>query len=193
MPNSKVFSDFEFVSDVSQKGTPIKYIQFLDKKFRLSNEQKSTLKLICHGYFFYSRLKKMWGFTDRGNNEVYVYNFFYDGSIPDYVVNIQNQDEGDIRSEQFSFSIKDFEISYVEARGRPLFFYESVEGILKIKINLAHWTFVDKSDSEKEIAKKIILSLVGAELEFTSQIIDSFFTKFHSIQEKLKYQYNNYG
>jgi hypothetical protein len=193
MTTVKVYTEFTFVSDVSQKGTPIKYIQFLDNNFRLSNEQKSTLKLICHGYFFYSKLKKMWGFTDRGNNELNVYNFINEGCIPDDIVKNKIQDKVDLRSEPIPFSLADFEIFYVEERGRPLFFYQSVEGIFQIKINLAHWFFVHKSDAEKEFAKKIVLSLVGTELEFTSPIIDSFFIKFHSIQEILKYQYSNYG
>jgi hypothetical protein len=73
--------------------------------------------------------------------------------------------------------------------GRPLFYTENLEESILININLKHWFFVEKSGIEKEFAKKMVLSLVGAKLEFTSITIESFFTKLNSIQSNLKYEY----
>ena len=75
--------------------------------------------------------------------------------------------------------------------GRPLFYFENNEDAISIYINLSHWFFVEKNEIEKEFAKKIILSLVGAKHEFTSKTIDSFFTKLNSIQSNLKYNYGS--
>lgn len=180
---------FELLDDVSKKGTPLKYIQFTDNTLRLTDEQKETLEAICQKYFFYSKSKKMWGFTQRGNNEVHVYNFLKSGLIPDNLNKQEITRNVDIRKEAIPFNVKDFEMAFVELKGRPLFYYENKDGIIEININIAHWFFEKKDSSEIEIAKKIILSLVGTELEFTSQLIDSYFIKLNSIQENLKYNY----
>ena len=182
--------EFELLNDVSKKGTPLKYIQFTDDTLRLSENQKETLEAICQGYFFYSKSKKMWGFTQRGNNEVHVYNFLKSGIIPDDFKKNEITRNVDTRKEAIPFNVKDFDLTFIELKGRPLFYYENKDGTIEININLAHWFFENKDSSEKEIAKKIILSLVGTELEFTSQLIDSYFIKLNSIQENLKYTYD---
>ena len=64
-------------------------------------------------------------------------------------------------------------------KGRPLFYTEIIGESIIININLQHWFFVEKNENEKEFAKKMILSLVGAKLEFTSITIESFFTKLN--------------
>lgn len=184
--------EFELLNDVSKKGTALKYIQFADTTLRLTDKQKETLKAICHGYFFYSKSKRMWGFTHRGNNEVYVCNFLKDGSIPDEINKQEISRNVEIRKEPIPFNAEEFEIKFIELKGRPLFYYENREGIIEININLAHWFFVKRDSSEKEIVKKMVLSLVGTELEFTSQLIESYFIKLNSIQENLKYNYGKH-
>lgn len=184
-------ADFEFINDVSPKGTLLKYIHFSDNNFRFSDEQKKILKEICNNYFFYSKTKKMWGFTHRGNNEINVYNFLKDGTIPDEIINREAARNVQIRNEPIPFNVEDFEIKFIELKGRPLFYYENKDGIIEISINLKHWFFEKGDEAEKEFAKKMILSLVGTELEFTSQLIESYFVKLNSIQENLKYIYDN--
>ena len=189
MKKTKDEIEFELLDDVSKKGTALKYIQFADTTLRLTDAQKETLKAICHGYFFYSKSKRMWGFTHRGNNEVYVYNFLKDGLIPDDLNKQEISRNVEVRKDPIPFNVKDFEMKFIELKGRPLFYYENKDGIIEININLAHWFFEKKDSSEKEIAKKMVLSLVGTELEFTSQLIESYFIKLNSIQENLKYNY----
>jgi hypothetical protein len=183
---------FEFLNDVSKMGTPLKYIKFADSTLRLTEEQKETLKRICQGYFFYSKAKRMWGFTHKGDNEVNVSAFLKFSTIPVEINSHQNSSEIEIRKDQIPFSLNDFEIKYVELKGRPLFYHENTEGIIEIHINLAHWFFEKRDSAEKEIVRKIVLSLVGTELEFTSQLIDSFFIKLNSIQENMKYNYEKH-
>ena len=44
-PNEEI--DLVFIDDVSKRGTAIKYIEFKDSKFRLSETQKEVIKEIC--------------------------------------------------------------------------------------------------------------------------------------------------
>jgi|688.fasta_scaffold14842_9 hypothetical protein len=180
---------YVFIDELSIKGTSVKYINFLDDQFRLTSEQKDVLKKICNGYFFYSKTKKMWGFTNKGENEFNVSNFLNTGIIPDLIeidVPIRNKE---ILIEQLPFNVDNFKFNFYEMDGRPLFYTENLEESILININLKHWFFVEKSGIEKEFAKKMVLSLVGAKLEFTSITIESFFTKLNSIQSNLKYEY----
>ena len=180
---------YVFIDELSIKGTSVKYINFLDDQFRLTSEQKDVLKKICNGYFFYSKTKKMWGFTNKGENEFNVSNFLNTGIIPDLIeidVPVRNKE---ILIEQLPFNVDNFKFNFYEMDGRPLFYTENLEESILININLKHWFFVEKSGIEKEFAKKMVLSLVGAKLEFTSITIESFFTKLNSIQSNLKYEY----
>ena len=179
----------KFDNDISKKGTTIKYIHFEDEEYRLSDSQKEVLKEICSGYFFFSKAKRMWGFTDRGNNELNVFNFLINGKIPEYVNNQIKTRNLEIKKAQIPFVIEDFEIKFIEISGRPLFYHENINGKIEININLKHWFFEKKDETEKEIVKKMVLCLVATELEFTSQLIESFFTKLNSFQESLKYEY----
>lgn len=180
---------FKFEDDVSKKGTSVKYINFFDSTFRFSEEQKKTLKAICKGFFFYSKTKRMWGFTNRGNNEINVYNYILLGTIPNELLQEQINLVSQIRPEPLPFKVEDFTITFVDLKGRPLFYHIINNGIIEISINLDHWFFQYKNDSEKEFAKKIILSLVGTEYEFTSKVIESYFTKLHIIQTNLQGDY----
>lgn len=180
-----------FIDELSIKGTSIKYINFSDDQFRLTSEQKDILKKICNGYFFYSKTKKMWGFTDKGENEFNVSNFLNTGVIPDFIekdVPVRNKE---ILIGQLPFNVDNFKFNFYEMDGRPLFYIENIEESILININMKHWFFVEKNEIEKEFAKKMVLSLVGAKLEFTSITIESFFTKLNSIQSNLKYEYAN--
>jgi len=180
-----------FIDEISVKGNSIKYIKFFDDQFRLSEEQKNSLKKICNGYFFYSKVKKMWGFTDKGANEKNVANFLNEGVIPDFIDDKEVSRNKVIAKEQLPFSIENFKFNFFKMDGRPLFYAENVENSILININLNHWFFVEKNEIEKEFSKKIILSLIGTKLEFTSLTIESFFTKLNSIQSNLKYEYGS--
>jgi hypothetical protein len=184
--------EFELRDDVSKNGTALKYIYFDDKEFRLTEDQKTTLKEICKGYFFYSKSKQMWGFTQRGNNEIDVYNYLKNNYIPPEIANRTKSRYDLVRKEPIPFKVEDFEIQFIKLKGRPLFYYENKDGVVEIKINLTHWFFEKCDESEREFAKKIVLSLVGTELEFTSQLIESFFNKLNCIQENLKYSYGKH-
>ena len=181
--------EFKLIDDFSKKGTPIKYINFADSTFRLSDEQKDILKSICQGYFFYSKSKKMWGFTHRENNEINTCNYLKEGIIPDNIVKQKVSRIIGTRKELIPFNIADFEIKFIELKGRPLYYYENIEGIIEIYINLTHWFFEKHDASEKELAKKMVLSLIVTKLEFTSQLIENYFVKLNSIQENMKYNY----
>ena len=133
----------------------------------------------------------MWGFTCRGNNELNVSNYIGEGTIPQLNINQEVLQNVARRSEQIPFNLEDFEINFIELPGRPLFYHENKNGIIDIVINLSHWFFEKKDETEKELARKIILSLVGTELEFTSPLIESYFVKLNSIQQNLKYSYGN--
>lgn len=182
-------TEFEFIDEKSAKGTALKYIKFNDNNFRLSTTQKETLKEICKGYFFYSKSKKMWGFTNREYNELNVYNFIAEGSVPEDITEKVAARNIEIKKEPIPFKIEDFEIKFIELSGRPLFYHENNNGVIEININLKHWFFEKKDEAEKEFAKKIILSLVGTEMEYTSQLLENYFIKLNSIQENLKYTY----
>ena len=189
MDDKKNDITFEFLDDISSRGTPIKLIQFSTDDFRFNKAQKETLKTICQGYFFYIKIKQKWGFTHLGNNELYVYDYLKFGTVPEHVLIKENIRNYEIKKDDIPFNLNDFEITFFELTGRPLFYYENNKGKIKININLAHWFFEKKDPSEKEIVKKIILSIVGTELEYSSQVIDSFFIKLNSVQENLKYTY----
>jgi hypothetical protein len=189
--NSNKTLSFVFIDEISLKGSAIKYINFFDDEFRLSSQQKEVLKRICNGYFFYSKSKKMWGFTKKGQNEFNVTNFLNTGEIPDSIENVNSSDIKEIATEHLPFNVDDFKFNFYEMKGRPLFYTEIIGESIIININLQHWFFVEKNENEKEFAKKMILSLVGAKLEFTSITIESFFTKLNSIQSNLKYEYAN--
>lgn len=178
-----------FIDELSIKGTSIKYINFSDDQFRLTSEQKDILKKVCNGYFFYSKTKKMWGFTDKGENEFNVSNFLNTGVIPDFIEKDVPVRSKEILIEQLPFNVDNFKFNFYEMDGRPLFYTENIEESILININMKHWFFVEKNGIEKEFAKKMVLSLVGAKLEFTSITIESFFTKLNSIQSNLKYEY----
>jgi hypothetical protein len=181
--------EFELLDDVSKKGTPIKYIQFTDRNFRLSEEQKATMKAICQGYLFFSRTKSMWGFTDKRQRTLNICNYLKKGIIPKEIKNKEEAKNEYIIKEAIPFKIEDFEIQFVELQGRPFFYHENKNGVIEININLKHWFFEKRDDTEKNLAKKIVLSIVGTELEFTSPLIESYFNKLNSVQENLKYTY----
>ena len=188
---SSVEIEFDFVDGFSQKGTPMKFIDFKDKEFRLSDKQKEILKAICNGYFKWYPTKMKWGFTVRNDNHLKIYNYLKTGESP---ININTSSKiGDsffVDEEKIPFDIKEYSIKFIELKGRPFFYYEIVDGFVEIKINLAHWFFIEKNNSEKEIAKKIVISLIGTGLEYTSSIVDSYFVKLLTIQESMKYTYD---
>ena len=163
-----------FIDELSKKGTSIKYINFSDDQFRLTSEQKDILKKICNGYFFYSKTKKMWGFTHKGQNELNVTNYLNTGVIPDHINKLDQSLNKEILKEQLPFKLENFKFNFYEMDGRPLFYTENNEDSILININLKHWFFVEKNEIEKQFAKKMILSLVGAKLEYTSITIESF-------------------
>jgi hypothetical protein len=131
----------------------------------------------------------MWGFTHRGNNEINTFNYLKEGIIPDNIVKQEVSRIIGTRKELIPFNIADFEIKFIELKGRPLYYYENIEGIIEIYINLKHWFFEKHDASEKELAKKMVLSLIVTKLEFTSQLIENYFVKLNSIQENMKYNY----
>jgi hypothetical protein len=187
--------EFEFITAESKRGTPLRFIKFSDPNFRLTDSQKETLKAICKGYFFYSTSRRMWGLTKKGNNEVDVYNYLHDGTLPNdiYVLStdlLSIQHDSNAIEKSIPFKLEDFDVKFIELRGRPLFYHEIKDGIIEIYINLNHWFFVNRDSSEKEFARKLILSLVGTELEFTSQLIENYFIKLNCIQDNLKYSYD---
>ena len=124
-------TEIEFLDEKSAKGTDLKYIKFNDTKFRFSDIQKKTLKEICKGYFFYSKSKKMWGFTDRGYNEVNVYNFITEESVTEDINTGKVETRNiEIKKETIPFKIEDFEIKFIELSGRPLFYHENNNGVI---------------------------------------------------------------
>jgi hypothetical protein len=188
--------DFEFLSVLYSQGTRIKYIKFSDSEFRLSNEQKCFLQNICIGFFFYSKTKKMWGFTDRDDNHSVIYNYLKNElasinksvnqsiaakSLDDEVKNNKNN------SQNFEY----LEFKFVKLKGRPLYFTEKVNEKIQVNINLEHSFFVKKDKTEMDFAKKIISTLVLAEQEYTSSIIDSFLSKIITIQEQAKHYFDH--
>lgn len=189
-PNEEI--DLVFIDDVSKRGTAIKYIEFKDSKFRLSETQKEVIKEICQGYFFYSKTKKMWGFTTRNDNHLKIYDYIKTGKSP-IETKSPKQKVGPsffVNEEPIPLNLKEYDVKFVNLKGRPFFYYDIVDGIVEVKINLAHWFFSEKNNSEKEIAKKIVTSLIGAGLEYTSSVIDSYFVKLLTIQENMKYTYD---
>lgn len=184
--------DFEFLTDKSSKGTRIKYIKFHDNKFRLSEEQKSFLKDMCIGYFFYSKTRKMWGFTDKDNNQSLV-NAYLKNELTLIRKKINQPIISDSRLAEIEKIDKniyqDFgnlEFVYIRLKGRPLYFTEKVNEKTQININLEHSFFVKKDETEMNFAKKIVSTLVLAKQEYTSSIIDSYLLKVISIQEQIK-------
>jgi hypothetical protein len=183
--------DFAFEDDVSSKGKPVKYIVFDDPNYRLPEENVAILKQICGGYFFYSPNRKRWGFSCKNKSyELHVDNFLRLGLVPEGFNTTEHSRNFFIPREPIPFNIDDFLITFVELQGRPLFYYEHSAGKVEITINLRHWFFRTGDEIEKELAKKFVLSLVGTELQFTSNVLESFFTKLAYVQENLRYSYD---
>ena len=192
MPNDSLATiDFQFEDDVSSRGKPVKYVVFADGYRNFTQEEKAILKQICDGYFFYSPTRKKWGFPAKNkNHEVYVYNYLKYGILPDGF-SLPNQDRDfTIPRQAIPFNVEDFVFTYVELKGRPLFYFEHVRGKIEISINLKHWFFTTGDEIEKEIVRKFALTLVGTAHQFTSTMIESFFVKLACIQENLKYSYD---
>lgn len=176
---------FSFEPHHSSKGTPLLYIQFKDTSFKLNEEQKRTLKFLLNNYFFYSNEKKKWGFIDKGDNKKEVSDYLKEGVIPDRLNFLFPKSEEIVQYEKITIDLKDYELRFIEVKGRPLFTFGLNNGVVEITINVKHWFFKTQDNSEKEIVKKMVLSHVIACNEFTSPVIDSFNNKLNLIQDSL--------
>jgi hypothetical protein len=110
--------EIEFIDEKSPKGTSLKYIKFNDTTFRLSKEQKETLKIICNGYFFYSKAKQMWGFTDKTDNQQNVLNYIIKGIVPPEIPKLDKINQRNIPNKgSKEFVIEEFLLSDINIKG----------------------------------------------------------------------------
>lgn len=183
--------DFTFENALSKKGKPVIYIRSNTKK-KFTEKEKRILKKICGGYFFYSPTKRMYGFSDRGNQYESVKNFLFKDIIPEeirYEIYDEFKDAA-INTEHTDLETE-ISVSYVNVKGRPLFYTDPYNGGIKVTINTKHWFFKNQSKEEKEIAAKIIVSLIKSKLMFTSELVDGFFMKLHAIQQ-IEFEYEQH-
>lgn len=180
--------DFEyFLSKNNKKFVCLNF--HTNEKIKFSDEQKAILKSINKTWKF-DMSKKCYTFFVYGNSEFEIKDYLKNGTIPSRILpNIQSFKL--INREQIPFDISRYRIELIEKKGLPLFFIQmDNEDKITININLEHWFFKDKNESEIEIVKKIALSLVGAQLSFPSKNIDRFIEKIDSIQYNLKFEYD---
>lgn len=176
---------FSFEKHQSSKGTPLLYIKLDPFSPKISEEQKKLLKIILNNYFFFSKEKRMWGFIDKGENAEEVSNYLTFGALPERLDFIITNHVEILKKEYISIDLKDFEIRFISLKGRPLFTFSQANGMVEVTINLRHWFFTDRNNSEIEIVKKMVLSHVIACYEFTSPVIDSFNNKLLVTYENL--------
>ena len=81
---------------------------FFPEKNRITEENKQVKK-ICNGYFFYSKSKKMWGFTDKGQNEVIVSNYLNEGHIPKNLIDLVDFKNTEVEREPLPFNVENFQ------------------------------------------------------------------------------------
>lgn len=171
-------------------GKPWIYIKFQSDSFRFDENQKKILKILCNNYFRWDRGAKKWTFPDIGMNEFNVHEYLKKGSIPVEKINEVSGSQM-VARKSICFDSNSYKIEFIDLQGRPLYFIDLLQhDKILVKINLAHWFFKKGDSTEKDFAKKLIISLVGAQLSMTSKNIDYFLKELHSIMFNLKYEYN---
>ena len=183
--------EFEKYSNLNT-GKPWIYIKFKSDDFRFEEHQKKVLKIICSNYFRWDRKGLKWTFPDRGMNEFNVYEYLVNGTIPLEKIS-EVSGEQILQRKGVRFDLRNFKTEFVNLEGRPLYFIELLEhGKILVNINLKHWFFVKTDKTEKDMAKKIVISLVGAQLSMTSKQIDFFLNELHTIMFSLKFDYDEH-
>jgi hypothetical protein len=185
MSSVKILPAFSLEKHTSSKGTALLYINFFSTSFKFNKEQKRILKLMLNNYFFFSKEKNMWGFIDKKDNKSDVVNYLVHGLIPERLNINTNEEAVVVQQEKISINLSDYEVKFIENKGWPLYTFALINGVTDITINLKHWFFKNKDNSEKEIVKKMVLSHVIACNEFTSPVIDSFNNKLQVIHNSL--------